>query len=118
MATPPQHPGLIEFISPLISCDQMLASHRQWRLHHKFMVACKCVGVCMTSDQIHAKFVPLMFKHITGKVGVSMGVAMGGAVGGAMRGVWDGRGCGRYNRSVELAGEWRVGGCEEGRVGW
>lgn len=87
MATPPplQHPGLLEFISPLIACDQMLSSHRQWRLHHKFMVASKCVGVCMTSDQIHTKFVPLMFKHITGKVGGAVGGDVGGASNGGIR---------------------------------
>ena len=63
-----QQPGLGEFIGPLLAFDQLASSLRQWRLHRELMKACKCLVTCMTSEQIYAKFVPVMQKHITGEV--------------------------------------------------
>jgi hypothetical protein len=65
---PPKHPGLQEFIGPLLLCDQVASSQCQWRLHRDFLASLTCVVSCMTSDQIYSKFIPLIQSHITGSV--------------------------------------------------
>lgn len=57
-----------EFIAPLIAFDQVAASYRQWRLHRDFLTALASLVSCMTSDQIHSKFSPLLCRHISEKV--------------------------------------------------
>ena len=63
-----QQPGLLDFISPLQSCEQVASTHRQWRLHRKVILSMECLVACMTSDQLYNKFVPILFKYITGPV--------------------------------------------------
>lgn len=62
-----KHPGLSEFINPLLALDQVASSQRQWRLHKDFVTVLKSVVCCFTSDQIHSKIIPLVQSHITGK---------------------------------------------------
>ena len=64
----PQQPGLLDFIQPLLSCEQVASKFRQWRLHEQLITNFQCLVVCMTSDQLYTKFVPIMFKYITGCV--------------------------------------------------
>lgn len=64
----PQQPGLSDFIGPLLAFDQLASSFRQWRLHRDLVKSFKCLVTCMTSEQIHAKFVPLVLKYISGNV--------------------------------------------------
>ena len=64
----PQQPGLLDSIQPLLSCEQVASKFRQWRLHEQLITNFQCLVVCMTSDQLYTKFVPIMFKYITGCV--------------------------------------------------
>ena len=64
----PQQPGLLDFVQPLLSCEQVSSKFHQWRLHEQVITNFQCLVVCMTSDQLYTKFVPIMIKYITGSV--------------------------------------------------
>ncbi len=63
-----QQPGLLDFINPLQSCEQLASTYRQWRLHQELLVSMECLVTCMTSDQLYNKFVPILFKYIANPV--------------------------------------------------
>ena len=73
LSSPPppssQHPGLSEFIGPLLAAEGVASNGLQWRLHEEIVAGFSILVYCLTSDQLYSKFVPLLFKIIAGKVG-------------------------------------------------
>ena len=59
-----QQPGLLEFIQPLLNVEQLASKCRQWRLHSTLLEEFSCLTVCMTSDQLYNKFVPVCWKYV------------------------------------------------------
>jgi serine/threonine-protein phosphatase 4 regulatory subunit 4 len=55
-------------IQPLLSCEQVASKFHQWRLLEQLITNFQCLVACMTSDQLYTKFVPIIFKYITGSV--------------------------------------------------
>lgn len=65
LAPDTRHPGLLELIPALTVCEQTASGYRQWRVHEELLNGFSCLTKCMTSDQLHTKFIPIMFRYIT-----------------------------------------------------
>ena len=63
-----QHPGLPELIGPLLSAEGVASRCLQWRLHRELIAGFSSLVLCLTSDQLYNKIVPVLIRNITGKV--------------------------------------------------
>ncbi|XP_072182400.1 serine/threonine-protein phosphatase 4 regulatory subunit 4-like [Diadema setosum] len=57
--------GLSDLIPSILAAESRAASSRNWRLHVAVLEKFACLPKCLTSEQIHSKFVPLVFKYVT-----------------------------------------------------
>ena len=57
--------GLSELIPAFLSAETQASNSRNWRLHADILDKFSALPRCLTSDQIHNKFVPLVYKQIT-----------------------------------------------------
>ena len=59
-----QQPGLTDLIQPLLTAEQTLSKHRQWRYHRDLLDTFVHLRHCMTSDQLFNSFVPVLWRCI------------------------------------------------------
>ncbi|XP_072036473.1 serine/threonine-protein phosphatase 4 regulatory subunit 4-like [Amphiura filiformis] len=57
--------GLSELIPAFMSAENQASNSMNWRLHADVLDKFSALPRCLTSDQIHNKFVPLVYKQIT-----------------------------------------------------
>ncbi|XP_011682759.2 serine/threonine-protein phosphatase 4 regulatory subunit 4 isoform X4 [Strongylocentrotus purpuratus] len=57
--------GVGDLIPAILAAESIAANSRNWRLHVDILDKLACLPKCLTSDQIHSKFVPLFFKLVT-----------------------------------------------------
>ncbi|XP_063958778.1 serine/threonine-protein phosphatase 4 regulatory subunit 4-like isoform X7 [Lytechinus pictus] len=57
--------GVGDLIPAILAAESRASNSRNWRLHVDILEKLACLPKCLTSDQIHSKFIPLFFKHVT-----------------------------------------------------
>uniref|UniRef100_T1IPS6 TOG domain-containing protein n=1 Tax=Strigamia maritima TaxID=126957 RepID=T1IPS6_STRMM len=53
-----------DLITALIACERAISATTNWRLHAEFLNKLSCLPRCLSSDDIHETFVPLIFQKI------------------------------------------------------